>query len=75
MKQIKKFIPIIGIIIFIMVDQISKLFLATDMILIDGVLKLSDVQNTGGAFGIFNTSVWIFCIRRQTHVWYQPDDH
>jgi len=57
MKYIKKFIPIIGIILFITVDQISKVFLATDMMLIDGVLKLSNVQNTGGAFGIFNTSV------------------
>ena len=57
MKHIKKFIPIIGIILFIIVDQISKVFLATDIMLIDGVLKLSNVQNTGGAFGIFNTSV------------------
>ena len=28
------------------------------MMLINGVLKLSNVQNTGGAFGIFNTSVY-----------------
>ena len=57
MKQIKKFIPIICIILFIVFDQISKIFLATDVMLIEGVLKLSNVQNTGGAFGIFNTSV------------------
>lgn len=57
MKQIKKFIPIICIILFIVFDQVSKVFLAKDMMLIEGLLKLSNVQNTGGAFGIFNTSV------------------
>ena len=57
MKHIKKFIPIICIMLFIVLDQISKVFLASDMMVIDGVFKLSNVQNTGGAFGIFNTSV------------------
>jgi len=57
MKQIKRYIPIICIILFIIFDQISKVVFAKDMMLIQGVLKLSEVHNTGGAFGIFNTNV------------------
>lgn len=56
-KYIKEIIAIISIIIFIIIDQVTKIFLAQDIMLIDGVLKLSNVQNTGGAFGIFSTSI------------------
>lgn len=53
----KKYIPIIGIILFIIIDQILKILCAKDLMLIEGVLKFSNVQNTGGAFGIFNTNI------------------
>jgi len=56
-KYIKEIIVIISIIIFIIIDQVTKMFLAQDIMLIEGVLKLSNVQNTGGAFGIFSTSI------------------
>lgn len=55
-KQIKEKIVIIFIIIFIIIDQVSKIYLAKDMMLIEGVIKFSSVHNTGGAFGIFNTN-------------------
>lgn len=57
MKKVKKYIPIICICLFIILDQLSKIFFATDFMLIDGAIKLSNVHNTGGAFGIFSTSV------------------
>lgn len=56
-KYIKEIITIISVIIFIIIDQVTKIFLAQDIMLIEGVLKLSDVHNTGGAFGIFSTNI------------------
>ncbi len=58
----KKYIPIIGIILFIIIDQILKVLCAKDLMLIEGVLKFSNVQNTGGAFGIFNTNIIMITI-------------
>lgn len=52
----KKKITIICIIIFIILDQVSKAYLAQDIMLIEGIIKFSEVHNTGGAFGIFNTN-------------------
>ena len=62
MKNIKKYIPIIGIILFIIIDQILKVLCARDLMLIEGVLKFSNVKNTGGAFGIFNTNIIMMII-------------
>ena len=56
-KYSKDIIVIICILIFICLDQVSKIYLAKDIMLIEGVIKFSDVRNTGGAFGIFNTSI------------------
>lgn len=58
----KKYIPIIGIILFIIIDQILKILCAKDLMLIDGVLKFSNIQNTGGAFGIFNSNIIMMII-------------
>lgn len=58
----KKYISIIGIILFIIIDQILKVLCARDLMLIDGVLKFSNIQNTGGAFGIFNTNIIMITI-------------
>lgn len=55
-KHKKEICIVICIILFIILDQISKIYLAKDMMLIEGILKFSNVYNTGGAFGIFNTS-------------------
>lgn len=58
----KKYISIIGIILFIIIDQILKVLCARDLMLIDGVLKFSNIQNTGGAFGIFNSNIIMMII-------------
>lgn len=59
MKKInkKEIVMIIVIIMFIILDQLTKIYLAKDMMLIGGIIKFSSVQNTGGAFGIFNTNI------------------
>jgi len=61
MKKISKseIFVVIGLIFFIILDQLSKVVFAKDIMLIEGVLKFSNVQNTGGAFGIFSTNIII----------------
>lgn len=58
----KKYIPIICIILFIIIEQVLKILCAKDLMLIEGVLKFSNIQNTGGAFGIFNTNIIMITI-------------
>jgi len=55
-KHIKKIITLIVVILFIVLDQVSKIFLAKDIMVIEGLLKFTNVHNTGGAFGIFSTN-------------------
>lgn len=58
----KKYIPIICIILFIIIEQVLKILCAKDLMLIEGVLKFSNIQNTGGAFGIFNSNIIVMII-------------
>ena len=58
----KKYIPIICIILFIIIDQVLKILCARDLMLIEGFFKFSNIQNTGGAFGIFNSNIIIMII-------------
>ena len=69
MKQIKRIsIPLIGILLFTFIDQITKilsfnnLYGGKDKILIDGVLRLHYLENRGAAFGIMQGGRWIFLI-------------
>lgn len=58
MKTIKKYaymFPIIGLIIL---DQLLKIFIPKDINIIDGIIKFTYVENTGGAFGVFSTSTF-----------------
>lgn len=58
MKIIKKYaymFPIIGLIIL---DQLLKIFIPKDINIIDGIIKFTYVENTGGAFGVFSTSTF-----------------
>ena len=61
-KSKKKIFVVVCILVFICLDQITKICFNKDMMLIDGVLKFSNVQNTGGAFGIFNSNTIIIII-------------
>ena len=45
--------PIIGL---ILLDQLLKIFIPKDVNLIDGIMKITYTENTGGAFGIFKES-------------------
>ena len=47
-------ISTIGVVLFIIVDQTSKILFAKNMIIIDNVLRFSIVTNTGGAFSFFS---------------------
>ena len=47
-------ISIIGVLLFIIVDQLTKFFFAKNMIVIPNVLRFSIVTNTGGAFSFFS---------------------
>ncbi|MCL2859828.1 MAG: signal peptidase II [Oscillospiraceae bacterium] len=47
-------ISIIGIVLFIIVDQLTKFLFAKNMIIIPNVLRFSIVTNTGGAFSFFS---------------------
>ena len=58
MKIIKKYIYVITIIGLIILDQLLKIFIPKDMNIIDGVLKFTYVENTGGAFGVFSDNVF-----------------
>ena len=69
MKQIKKIsIPIIGILLFVFVDQLTKilsfnnLYGGKDKIIIDGILRFHYLENRGAAFGIMQGGRWIFLI-------------
>lgn len=58
MKLIKKYVYIFPIIGLIILDQLLKIFIPKDMNVIDGILKFTYVENTGGAFGIFSSSTF-----------------
>ena len=64
--MIKKiFIPIISILALISIDQITKFIAKTNLVgspkvLIDGVLELRYVENSGAAFGILGGAMWLF---------------
>ena len=69
MKQIKKIsIPIVGILLFVFVDQLTKilsfnnLYGGKDKIIIDGILRFHYLENRGAAFGIMQGGRWIFLI-------------
>ena len=68
MKKVKKeFLPIIIIIILIMLDQLAKVLISNmlynnSIFVIKGILKLTYIENTGGAFGIGENSTFIFII-------------
>jgi len=58
----------LSIILILLVDQLSKLYIDRTMIIgdtraiIDGVLSLSYVHNRGAAFGIMQGQSWFFLI-------------
>ena len=56
MSILKKYIYVIPIIGLIILDQLLKINTPKDMQLIDGILKLTYVENTGGAFGILSSN-------------------
>lgn len=47
-------ISTIGIVLFIIVDQLTKFLCAKNMVIIPNVLRFSIVTNTGGAFSFFS---------------------
>lgn len=58
MKTIKKYAYIFPIIGLIILDQLLKIFVPEDLNIIDGILKFTYVENTGGAFGVFSSSTF-----------------
>lgn len=58
MKFIKNSIYIIPIIGLIILDQLLKIFIPKDTNIINGILKFTYVENTGGAFGIFENNLF-----------------
>ena len=56
MNFIKKHLISITILGLIILDQVSKIFLAKDITIIEGIIKFTYTENTGGAFGIFSSS-------------------
>ena len=55
------------IIIMIIIDQLAKIYIIENMYnssisIINGILNLTYVENTGGAFGIFNNNIILFIL-------------
>lgn len=55
MSLIKKYIFIFPIIGLVLLDQLLKIYIPKDFIVIDGILKFTYIENTGGAFGVFSS--------------------
>ena len=62
MAKIKQYKEIFLVIVLIIIDQLIKINIKQDVVLIEGVLKLTYVENTGGAFGTFSSNTILIII-------------
>jgi len=62
MKLIKNNLYILCIIGLIILDQLLKIFIPKNIEVIHGILNFSYIENTGGAFGIMESNIFLMII-------------